>query len=344
MNLLIITQKVDRQDAVLGFFHRWLAEFAKTFELVTVICLQKGPSDLPANVKVLSLGKEKKESRLSYVIHFYKYIWQERKNYDAVFVHMNQEYVLLGWLFWKLTGKKILLWRNHKMGSVLTRFAVLVSDTVYCTSPHSFTARFKKTELMPAGIDIEFFKKDTRQDKKQNSLLFFGRISPVKRVEDFIEACRLLKERNVKFSADIVGDPPAADRAYYKTLKETARKAGLAGLLTFKPGIPNTEAPALYSQYEVYINTTPAGSFDKTILEALSCETLVVTSNESFSGFLPDKCIFKQGHAAGLADVLAGILDWSPSDKANEAAAGRMRVKEIHGLELLVKKVEAAIS
>ena len=59
MKLLIITQKVDINDPVLGFFHRWLEEFAKHYEFVTVICLEKGEHRLPENVKVLSLGKEK---------------------------------------------------------------------------------------------------------------------------------------------------------------------------------------------------------------------------------------------------------------------------------------------
>src|SRR3989344_232174 len=120
MRLLIVTQKVDKKDPILGFFHRWIEEFAKNFEKVTVVCLEKGEYNLPTNVKVLSLGKEERRSKAEYISRFYRYIWQERKNYDAVFVHMNQEYVLLGWKFWKLWGKKIFLWRNHARGSLWT--------------------------------------------------------------------------------------------------------------------------------------------------------------------------------------------------------------------------------
>ena len=89
MKLLIITQKVDINDDVLGFFHRWLEEFAKHCEKITVICLEMGEYKLPENVKVLSLGKEDRVSKLKYIWRFYKYIWQEQKNYDKVFVHMN---------------------------------------------------------------------------------------------------------------------------------------------------------------------------------------------------------------------------------------------------------------
>lgn len=57
-NLLIITQKVDIDDDLLGFMHGWILEFSKHCDKLTVICLQKGEYHLPENVKVLSLGKE----------------------------------------------------------------------------------------------------------------------------------------------------------------------------------------------------------------------------------------------------------------------------------------------
>src|SRR3989344_8687589 len=59
MRLLIVTQKIDRDDDLLGFFHQWICEFARHCESVTVICLEKGEYALPANVRVLSLGKER---------------------------------------------------------------------------------------------------------------------------------------------------------------------------------------------------------------------------------------------------------------------------------------------
>ena len=107
MKLLIITQKVDEQDEVLGFMHRWIGEFARRCEAVVVICLEEGTHHLPQNVKVLSLGKEKNPSRIRYILRFWYFIWHERNAYDVVFVHMNQVYVVLGWLAWRVLGKKI---------------------------------------------------------------------------------------------------------------------------------------------------------------------------------------------------------------------------------------------
>jgi hypothetical protein len=61
--LLILTQKVDKDDGVLGFFHAWIAALAVRFDGITVICLEKGACELPGNVTVLSLGKESGASR-----------------------------------------------------------------------------------------------------------------------------------------------------------------------------------------------------------------------------------------------------------------------------------------
>lgn len=207
MRLLILTQKVDQDDDVLGFFHGWLLEFAKHFSQITVITLGEGKHSLPSNVRVLSLGKEKAFSRLHYLLRFYRFIISERNNYDTVFVHMNQEYVLLGAFLWKLFGKKILLWRNHAKGSVFTRIAVWFSDVVFCTSKESFTAQFSKTVRMPVGVDTHFFAPNPSLVRKSHSLLFLGRISPVKKVEKLLEALRELEKEQQTTRSLLQGAP-----------------------------------------------------------------------------------------------------------------------------------------
>jgi len=170
MRLLIITQKVDVNDDILGFFHRWLEEFAKHCENIIVICLQKGEYDLPKNVKILSLGKEQKNfqfscrqkrlpvglifnfqsifnfsilKKLKYLLRFWKYIFVERKNYDKVFVHMNPEYVVLGGIFWRLMGKKIGLWYTHKAVNLKLRIAEKLANKIFTASKESFRLKSK---------------------------------------------------------------------------------------------------------------------------------------------------------------------------------------------------------
>src|SRR6185295_8452864 len=98
MKLLIVTQVVDSEDPILGFFHRWLEEFATQAEHIEVICLKEGKHALPRNVRVHTLGKP--ANRILYIARFGWYIWTLRSQYDRVLVHMNPEYVILGGLDW----------------------------------------------------------------------------------------------------------------------------------------------------------------------------------------------------------------------------------------------------
>src|SRR3989338_4246265 len=240
MRLLIITQKVDKNDPVLGFMHRWLEEFNKNFEKVTIICLEKCEHNLPN--KIFPLGKRK----LKALFNFYKYIWQERNNYDAVFVHMNQEYVLLAGDIWWLLGKKVYLWRNHAKGNMLTDLAVFLSDKVFCTSPSSYTAKFKKTVLMPAGIDTDFFRPDPRADRVSGSILCLGRLAPVKKVLEFVD---WLKDRDFK-TATIAGGALPQDVQYEKDVRDRVAEYGLGNKVKFVGHVTQSEAKTLYQTHE----------------------------------------------------------------------------------------------
>ncbi len=342
MKLLIITQKIDERDPVLGFFVNWVARFAERFERTTVICLERGKHHLPSAIKVLSLGKESGRSRLKYLWRFYKYIWQERKNYDAVFVHMNQEYVLLGWKFWKLFGKKIFLWRNHPAGSWRTDLAVWFCDKVFCTSRFSYTARFRKTVLMPVGIDLEIFKPDPLVQKIPHSILFLARLAPVKRPDLLLRALAILRERGIDFTANFYGDALPADAAYAQSLR-TQAAAGLSGAVHFFPAVPNNQTPALYRRHEIFVNLSPSGMFDKTIFEAAACGTLALNSNQNLRDQWDERLLFCENDASDLADRLALLLAL-PDEEYRQLAAGILdQVSTEHSLARLIQELHAKL-
>lgn len=343
MRLLIITQKLDINDPILGFFHRWVEEFSKHCEKITVIALGVGEYNLPESVKVLSLGKEISPSRCKYLWRLTKYLGQEHKNYDTVFVHMNQEYVLLAGWWWRLTGKKIWFWRNHPKGSWLTRVAVKFSDRLFCTSPYSFTAQFKKTELMPAGIDTEKFKPDNRLVKQLGLVLCLGRIAPIKKIEQLIEAAKILKDdySNVvsNLGIEIVGDYLLADRDYFYQLKKGVVDYGLENLVTFSPARSNNDIASLYNESELYVNMTPSGSLDKTILEAMACGTLVLVSNRAFLNQIDGRLIFNEGQVASLAEKIIVVLSLDQETKNLISGELKDLVVNNHSLSFLTIKI-----
>ena len=342
MRLLILTQKVDINDDILGFFHRWIEEFAKHCELVIVICLQKGECDLPNNVKALSLGKEAGRSRLKYIWRFYKYIWEERKNYNNVFVHMNQEYVLLGGLFWKIFGKKIFMWRNHPYGNFLTYMAVFLSNKVFCTSKYSYTAKFKKTEIMPVGIDTNLFKRDETIPRGNRSILFLGRIAPVKNVAIFVEALKKLRDEGVEFSATIAGEASDKRAEYEKMIRDKVLEYNLSDKVIFTGAVSKSEALKLYREHEFYVNLTPSGSMDKTIFEALACETMVIVENQSLEDSIPNEFFF-DGSVSDLANKIEYALSLPDEEKEKLGKLLKHKVMKKHSLENLMNKLMATI-
>src|SRR5262245_47547882 len=104
MKLLVVTQTLDLNDPILGFFHRWVEEFAKHFDTVTVIALKVGAHNLPKNVAVHSLGKEIGLERGPRILRYVGLLLRLRREYTHVFAHMNPEYVIGGGLMWRLLG------------------------------------------------------------------------------------------------------------------------------------------------------------------------------------------------------------------------------------------------
>lgn len=335
MRLLVFTQKVDINDSILGFFHTWLLEMAKKAESIEVVCLMKGDYSLPSNVSVYSLGKEDGSSRFKYLKNLFHYLFLIRDSYDNVFVHMNQEYVLLVGLYWRLKRIPIYLWRNHPKGSFITRIAVMFSTKVFCTSVGSFTARFKKTVIMPVGIDTNTFRPIETIVRKKYSVCVVGRIASIKHIELALYAINTIISSGSQISLTIVGSPLEADLNYYGMLKKYVSEHDLLMYVNFVNEVSPGKVSEIYNSHEVCLNLTESGSFDKTIVEAAACEAIPVVSNESLSHLLPEACI-TGNKPETIANSLKRVLD------AHERMELQKELKsfvESQSLETLMEKL-----
>lgn len=337
MRLLIVTQAVDKDDPVLGFFHRWIEEFATHAERVSVICLKEGRHTLPGNVDVYSLGKEKRVSRIRYVWNFYRYIWRLRSEYDAVFVHMNQEYVLLGALLWRLMGKRVVLWRNHAQGSAPTRLAAILSHAVCYTSSAAYVASYPNAIQMPIGIDTSTFKSGV--SRVARSILFLGRLDPIKKPEVLVDALLELDARGEEFTAAIYGDPTVPGAPHVAALREKTVALVEKGKLSFRASVPNREAATLFASHDIYINLTPSGSFDKTIGEAMASGCVVVSANDAIRDVLPESLLVDSGSVESVVVGLEAALDMSDAERNSLRARLTSYVEREHSLSLLADRL-----
>ncbi|HEY0010300.1 MAG TPA: glycosyltransferase [Candidatus Paceibacterota bacterium] len=340
MRLLLITQVIDKHDPGLGFFCEWISELAPRFESIEAVCLYEGEHDLPVNVRVHSLGKEKgRVSGLVYALRFKVLAWKLRHSYDAVFVHMNQEYVLIAGPLWKLLGKPVHMWRNHYAGSFLTDIAAAFCTRIFCTSRHSYTAKFKKTVLMPVGVDLGRFSPGLPEARNKGSILFLARMAPSKDPLLLLEALKQLADQGVPFTATFVGSPLPEHEAYYDSVVERVGRYHLSGRVSFLPGVSKEAAAPLYRSHEIFVNCSPSGMLDKTIFEAAASGAVVLAKSGDYGALVGEAYGFAS--AAELAELLARYL--LMPDLA-ETARPLKEAAQAQGLAILGERLAAAIT
>ena len=352
MKILFITQKVDKNDDVLGVYHRRIDGLSKHFERISVICLQKGQIDLPSNVSVYSLGKELMVgSRWVYAVRFLRLIWQLRHDYDLVFVHMNPEYIILGGLFWRISRKKIILWYAHYLSNLKLRIAVWFSDRVITSIRLAFPFPTRKLQVLQQGIDTILFSpaKTFRSPSDALGILFLGRIAPVKNLDILVRAVQLVRQR-APVRLTIVGAPTlgrSVERGYYEQVKLLANDLGLTGLVDFQSPVANKDTPAIYRKHDLFVNLTVTGSFDKSTLEAMACGIPVLVSNLAFRDILgpalANQLMFKEGDHRDLADKISQLASLSSADRQKLGEKLRDIIARQHDLRRLVIRLAETV-
>ena len=331
MKLLIVTQVVGTEHPILGFFHRWIEEFAKNCSEVTVICQAEGNHNLPANVKVLSLGKESGASKLKQLFNFYQFIWRERKSYDTVFVHMIPLYVILGGPIWRLLRKKIGLWYTHGTVSFSLRVATALANHIFTASEESFRIKTFKKRVTGHGIDTSVFKPEP--GNKTIDLVFVGRIYPVKNIELLIELVSKLNKQHPT-SLSIIGSTiDSKGEEYKKSLLELSMQMGVEDKIDFHGPVTQSELPKLLNKAKIFVTASKTGSLDKVILEAMACGLPAVSLSSNIDSLPPSvvqatsfEIFFK------AVNSLMGSKDKNWDDCVSY-------VGENHSLKNLIKKI-----
>ncbi len=290
MKLLICTQAYDPNDPVLGFFARWVEEFAKHCEQVTVICLRTAEFERPGNVRVFGLGGGGKVVRS---VKFLRLICRLRNEYDRVLVHMNPEYMLLGGICWRLRGKKPAMWYAHGAVDLKLRVATRLADTILTSTPEGFRVNSNKVRVLGQGIDTDFFTPG--QGPRGEWWLSVGRLSKVKHHD---RAIRMAHEAGKELR--IAGEGPERERL--QALAHT-----LGARVQFLGGLNQTQLREQYRTAAMLIHTSETGSLDKVLPEAVACGLPVRTTNPAYKVFETAGPEYVRGHHS-LQKLIPAIL------------------------------------
>lgn len=136
--------------------------------------------------------------------------------------------------------------------------------------------------VVPNGIDLERFKISSRgiKEGKAKTIIFVGRLHPVKGVQYLIEAMAIVHQQMPDVKLIIVGD--GAERAM---LEELAERLNLSDCIQFAGKVPQESIPQLMHQADVFALSSLSESFGIVNLEAMAAGLPIVATKV---GGIPD--------------------------------------------------------
>ncbi|HVZ10825.1 MAG TPA: glycosyltransferase family 4 protein [Candidatus Paceibacterota bacterium] len=342
--LLIITQSVDADGGVLEFFIDWIRGLAAEFSRVDVITLSAGRHELPPNVHVYSLGKERKVPRVARWIRLAFLLAWRVPQADTVFAHMSPAFALAAWPVTFVTGRRLVLWYLHRSRTMRLRLAARLADAVVTANVDSLTLRTAKVIAIGHGIPVDKFS--SVRDGTLHSpvrILTVGRITPIKNLETLIAAAARAIHRGTRVRIKIIGQPAmAGDSDYLKRLKNLVSEHKLAAEVEFAGYVAHERLPEEYRQADVYVGLTPAGGIDKTLLEAMASGCIVLTSNaimKEYFGPYADQLIFAYGDSDDLARKLESVIGLSDGMRTEISRFLGLSVRNHHDLNKFIKRL-----
>lgn len=319
MKLLIVTQSVDISDPTLGFFHRWIEEFAKHVDEVAVIANRVGEHRLPQHVSVYSLGKERGAGRIVRYFRFFRFVfralrpaYRQTGSADALFVHMIPAWVLLLCPFAFIFHTPIYLWYTHKSVTWPLRLATRCAKKIFTASEESLRMMTQKKIVIGHGIDTSFFLPGKYvHDAQHLRLLAVGRISPAKDFRFIVDVLGIIRARvPQRVTLTIVGAPvTVADKTYAEYLRIYIAEKGLSMFVDFAGAKRYDELPRIYQSHDIFLHASETGSIDKVVLEAMACAMPLVTTAEAFRNSLPEHYVASRKDPQLVAEMVMALRD-----------------------------------
>ncbi len=349
MRLLVITQKVDQEDDVLGFFVGWIKALSKEADFVDVICLSKGKYELPKNVRIRSLGKENGANKFFQAIRFYFLAFNSLGKADGVFIHMAPEYVRALYPLNLFFRKPIVMWYAHIKVSKVAKWAINHVNYVLTPSKESFEFDSPKVISTGHGIDPDIFKTDSSVIEEPESILSLSRISKVKRIETLIEATKILvyEKGKTNIHIDIYGKPARTeDTQYLEDLKNLVVRYKLEKNVFWAGSVANADAPNIYRKNSIFVRMQGGGGYGKTELEAMSIGVPAILPTEVYKkdlGEYAEDLFFVENDAKTLADRIEKVLNWSEEKKTKYATVSRQIVIEKHNVKNVANKIVSVL-
>jgi len=360
MNILIITQKYDINDSNLGAFIDWWNKLAKKFEKIYILALEKRSEPVMTNIKVVSMGKEKKAGFFGKIYGFYTGLLKTIGETDAILVHMVPKYVILAVPIAFIYKKPLYFWYTGVSAHWQLKLAVIFCKKIFTAHEAGMRIDTKKRIIIGHGIDTNLFQISKlpptgdlpKGDKSQIStvtVLSVGRITPSKQHDFVIRAITDLIKSDYNLKLKIIGGIiQEYHQEYFEFLKKLVKDLKVDEKIEFSGSVSYNKMPEYFQNAEILINAVPFGGLDKVVLEAMASGIIPLTSNSAFLTVFPksiaQNLVFKDGDVEDLKNKLKNIID----KKLYQNEVLRSELREIvvknHNLDNLIIRIVKEIN
>ncbi|MCS7173065.1 MAG: glycosyltransferase family 4 protein [Armatimonadetes bacterium] len=224
-------------------------------------------------------------------------------------------------------------WVVHFMERAAVRRATLntcASRALALAVARRFGIRPGRIRVVPNAVDPELFSPAASPPSGEPSVLYVGKLAPLKGVLVLAEAVPRVLARVPEARFVCVGsDHTTPSGSTREWMRQVLRKAGAEGAVRFLDPVPRAELVDLYRRAHVVVLPTYWDNFPNTVLEALSCGVPVVASA---AGGIPEIVTHGQegllvppGDPERLAESVAALL-LDPGRRADMGQAARDRV------------------
>jgi glycosyltransferase involved in cell wall biosynthesis len=229
----------------------------------------------------------------------------------------------------------------------LQDLAIAVSDEVR-TSIETHVRSKRPTKVILNGVDTDHFDLARCEPSRIRLELGIPAGAPIvgtvavfrsqKRLQDWLEAARMLRATATNVHFLIVGDGPLREE-----LRERARAAGLDGSIHF-PGLQDDVRPYL-AEMDVFLISSEFEGLPVALLEAMSMQRVVVATAV---GGIPE--VIRNGENGVLVaprdpHALSRAVSKTLDERENQARMGidaRSTVIERFGLQRMTREIEDA--
>lgn len=235
--------------------------------------------------------------------------------------------------------------KRDRLKFLLYRFADCIVPNSYSQSSYikeHFSKLSNKVKVITNFTDTKLFYPDVRYQYNTNStnILVVARINPQKNIERFIEAVKILKERNVPVKIDWFGGVYVGAGPYGDRVGGLYEQANIKDILQFKGD--TSKISEVYRQYDAFCLPSLYEGFPNVVCEAMSSGKPVLCSNvcdnphivqDGINGFL-----FDPNDVENIVSIIEKYCNLSIEEKKRMGKSSRTIAIDLLSEESFVNK------